>query len=104
MSGRLQAFLFGAFAMAAATVAFAADDTPAKRVTIDQNINQETLHRYHYTDQGTRLIPAAWLDALVDENGKRVMDPEALSRLGFLFDDVKDDINNPYGWPIGFTL
>jgi hypothetical protein len=99
----LQSFLAGVIALTA-TVALAADDAPAKRVTIDQNVDQETLHRYHYTDQGTRLIPAAWLDALVDQNGQRVMDPEALSRLGFLFDGVKDDARNPYGWPIGFTV
>jgi hypothetical protein len=52
----------------------------------------------------TRLIPAAWLDALVDANGKRVMDRESLSQPGFLFEDVKDEARNPYGWPIGFTV
>jgi hypothetical protein len=104
MSGTLKSLLVGAIASTAATVVFAASDAPTKTATIDQNIDPATLHRYHYTDQGTRLIPAAWLDALVDANGKRVMDPEVLDRLGFLFDGIKDEDRNPYGWPIGFTV
>ncbi len=104
MNGMLQSLLVGAIVSSAATVAFAVSDTPTKLVTIDQNIGQATLHRYHFTDQGTRLIPAAWLDALKDANGKRLMDPEVLSRLGFLYDGVKDDEKNPFGWPIGFTI
>jgi hypothetical protein len=104
MSGTLRSSLVGAMALTATTVAFAASDTRTKFVTVDQNIDQATLHRYHFTDQGTRLIPAAWLDALVDANGKRVMDRESLSQLGFLFEDVKDEARNPYGWPIGFTV
>jgi hypothetical protein len=104
MSRTLQSFLIGATALTAATVAFAAGDAPTKFITIDQNIDQATLQRYHFTDQGTRLIPAAWLDALEDANGKRVMDPEVLRRLGFLVDNMKKDASNPYGWPLGFTV
>ncbi len=104
MNGRLQSLLVGASALTAATVGFALSDTPTKSVALDQNIDQTTLHRYHFTDQGTRLIPAAWLDALQDANGKRVMDPEVLSGLGFLYDGVKDNDRNPYAWPIGFTV
>lgn len=104
MSRMLRSWVAVAAALAAATIAFAADDMPTKVVTLDQNIDQATLHRYHYTDQGTRLIPAAWLDALEDAQGKRVMDREVMNRLGFLYDDVKNDPSNPYGWPIGFTV
>jgi hypothetical protein len=104
MSRTLQSILICGMGLTAATVTFAASDTPTKFVTIDQNVDQATLQRYHFTDQGTRLIPAAWLDALEDANGKRVMDPEVLRRLGFLVDDITKNASNPYGWPIGFTL
>jgi hypothetical protein len=104
MNGTLQSILLGGTALTAAAVAFAASDTPTQFVTIDQNIDQATLQRYHFTDQGTRLIPAAWLDALLDAKGKRVMDPEVLRRLGFLVDNIKVDASNPYGWPIGLTI
>ncbi len=104
MGAKLQSLLVGTIGFAAATVGLAANDPPTRRVTLDQNIDQATLHRYHYTDQGTRLVPAAWLDALVDANGKRLMDPDVMTGLGFLYDGVKDDVRNPYGWPIGFTV
>ena len=104
MSRTLQFILLGGMVFTAAAVAFAASDTPTKFVALDQNIDQATLQHYHFMDQGNRLIPAAWLDALVDANGKRVMDPEVLHRLGFLVDNVKADASNPYGWPIGFTV
>ncbi|MDG4874099.1 di-heme-cytochrome C peroxidase [Mesorhizobium sp. WSM4935] len=104
MKRRLQCLLIAAATLSASSITFALSDTPARSVSLDQNIDQATLHRFYFTDQGTRLIPAAWLDALKDADGDRIMDPEALSALGFLYDGVKDDAKNPYGWPIGFTV
>jgi hypothetical protein len=103
MRRTLRSFLLGAVALVAASATLAARDA-TRQVTLNQGIDQATLHRYYFTDQGTRLIPAAWLEALRDANGKKVMDREALHALGFLFDSVRDDRRNPYGWPIGFTI
>ena len=44
-------------------------DDPGRKVTIDQKVDQATLSRYHHTDQGTRLIPAAWLAAVQKADG-----------------------------------
>lgn len=104
MSRTLQSIFICGIALTMAAVGYAASETPTKFVTIDQNLDQATLKRYHFTDQGTRLAPAAWLDALVDANGARVMDPKVLRRLGFLVDNITKDASNPYGWPIGFTV
>ena len=82
MSSIWRSVLVGGAALAAAAAAFAANDTPTKFVTVDQNIDQATLHRYHFTDQGTRLIPAAWLDALVEEDGEKIMDPDGAAPTG----------------------
>jgi hypothetical protein len=71
-----------------------------------QGIAPEVLARYHHTDQGTRLMPAAWLAALEKPDGSgKVMNRTDLETFGFLFDSgVPDQVSNPYGWPIGWTV
>ena len=101
MSRILKAGLFGSVALVtAALVAVAANDGPAKPVRIDQNVDQATLDRYHYTDQGTRLVPAAWLAALDKPDGTgKVIKPADLRKYGSLVDNVPNGPANPYGWP-----
>jgi hypothetical protein len=74
-------------------------------VTLDQGWDAATAHRYHFTPQGTRIMPAAWLAVL--EEGvfdlKPLMRPERMRELGFIVDDVPVSELNPYGWPIGIT-
>jgi mono/diheme cytochrome c family protein len=71
---------------------------------IDQNLDQATLHRYHHTDQGTVLMPAAWLAALEKADGSgKFMDSDNMRNAGFIVDNTVD-ASNPYGWPIGFTV
>ena len=106
MSKVLQSILIGGASLTVASLfAFAAQITPTKFVAIDQNIDQATLSRMHYTDQGTRLLPAAWLAALDKADGSgKFMNTDDLQRFGFLVDNVAVDKLNPYGWPIGFTV
>lgn len=95
------------FATACLPLAIAAARTPdtARAATnADQGIDPATLARYHHTDQGTRLIPAAWLQALKTADGStRVMDSANTAKFGFLPDEIRSKLN-PYGWPIGFTI
>src|SRR6202167_4697318 len=105
MNRRLRVAVLGVSALAVgAAVVFAANDTPAKLVALDQNVDAATLARYHHTDQGTRLVPAAWLAAVEKADGGRFMNADDLRRLGFLVDNVVADPMNPYGWPVGFTV
>jgi mono/diheme cytochrome c family protein len=86
------------------TSAVGAENAPIKSVVIDQGVDQATLQRYNHTDQGTRLIPAAWLATLDTPDGSRkFMNADDLRRLGFILDDVKDE-SNPFGWPVGLTV
>lgn len=102
MHALLQSLLVSSVLLAGSASAVGGGD--AKIVSLDQNIDATRLQRLHHLDQGTRLIPAAWLNAIEDANGVRVMDPTVLRRLGFLYDGSKPDATNPYGWPIGFTV
>jgi hypothetical protein len=77
----------------------------AETVTLDQHVDQTALKRYHHTDQGTRLVPAAWLAAVKKaDGGLKFMNKPDLRRLGFLVDNVTAGDRNPFGWPIGFTV
>jgi hypothetical protein len=107
MRSTLQTILVAAVPLTAATlIAFAAEaPAPPTPVSIDQNVDKATLLRYHHTDQGTRLLPAAWLAAIEKPDGSgKVMDPDDLRRYGFIIDDVQKSPANPYGWPLGFTV
>jgi hypothetical protein len=74
-------------------------------VKIDQNVDQATLDKLHYSDQGTQLAPAAWLAALEKADGSgKFMSSDNLRGMGFLVDNVVADKMNPYGWPIGISV
>lgn len=97
--------ILGTFLTGVIVVAFAEVASPTQFVKIDQNVDQATLDEYHYMDQGTRLVPAAWLVSLEGtDGGGKFMSSDNMRRLGFLVDNVVTDKMNPYGWPIGFTV
>jgi hypothetical protein len=99
------AIILPASAMVGAAVVLAQTDDLGRKVTIDQNVDQATLGRYHHTDQGTRLIPAAWLAAVQKADGSGpVMSTANLRDSGFIMDDRQAGPSNPYGWPVGFTV
>src|SRR5690606_15911679 len=111
MSRFLKAGLLGGpVVIVASLVALAQTEAPPANapntyVLIDQGVDQDTLERYHHTDQGTRLLPAAWMAAIEKPDGSgKVMNPIDLARYGFIIDPVKKGSDNPYGWPIGFTV
>lgn len=106
MSNALKSISMAGLLLASTVVGVAvAQDAPTKSTTLDQGVDQSSLHRYNYSDQGTRLYPAAWLIALetVDGSGK-FMATDNLRRLGFIVDGVITDERNPYGWPVGVTI
>lgn len=98
-------FVGGLAVLTASVAAFAAIDTaPTKFVSLNQGVDAATLQRYHYTDQGTRLLPAAWLAALRTRDGRKFMSPENLRQYGFIVDNIQKDAMNPYGWPVGISM
>ncbi len=104
MSPIARTFLLGAAVVALATVVSFADNAPAGPVTLDQGIDAATLYQYHHTDQGTRLLPAAFLAALRMPDDSKLMSPANVSKWGFLVDSSPPDKLNPYQWPIGFSI
>jgi hypothetical protein len=79
--------------------------SPPIVTSIDQKIDSTTLRRYHHSDQGTRIMPAAFLQSLRTADGtSRIMSADNFRKWGFLVDGVQADALNPYGWPIGFTV
>jgi processive rubber oxygenase RoxA-like protein len=52
---------------------------------------------YYWQDQGSRIMPIAWLKALKQPNGQPFLD--SLARYGYL-----SDPGNSNGLPVGFTL
>lgn len=95
----LLAGAFGAFG-----IAFASAQNRSPPMMIGQGVDPATLRLYHYTDQGTRLLPAAWMQALKMPDGSRVMDRANMERFGFISSDDGPTSLNPYGWPIGWTV
>jgi processive rubber oxygenase RoxA-like protein/cytochrome c len=95
----------GTLLTGAPVIGFAEAGSPLQFVTIDQNVDQGALQKFHHTDQGTQVLPAAWLAALEKADGSgKFMSSDNLGRMGFLVDNVVADRMNPYGWPIGFTV
>ena len=89
--------------LAASGAAAAASPTLAEEAV--QGVARSVLDRYHHTDQGTRLLPAAWLAALEKPDGSgKVMNRTDLEAYGFLYADDPAGPANPYGWPIGWTV
>lgn len=85
-------------------IALAVSRGPSAPLMLDQGIDAATLRLYHHTDQGTRLIPAAWMQALRMPDGSRLMDRANTERFGFISSDHGPNALNPYGWPIGWTV
>lgn len=97
--------LGGACLVAGALAAFAANSGPPTYFPLDQGVDQGTLERYHHIDQGTRLVPAAWLAAVEMPDGSgKVMSPAVMRKYGFLVDNQPKTPANPYGWPLGWTV
>jgi hypothetical protein len=97
--------IVGTLISAATVFALVKVGSPMQFVTIDQNVDQATLNKYHHTDQGTRFVPAAWLVAIETADGSgKFMGRDNIARYGFLPDSVVDPKMNPYGWPVGFSI
>ena len=81
-------------------------DAPAgtQVITLDQGWTQAEAMQFHYTPQGTRTMPAAWLRALRLPNGTPIMSSANLKWLGFQDTHAKPSNLNPYGWPIGVAV
>ncbi|HXO39151.1 MAG TPA: di-heme-cytochrome C peroxidase, partial [Candidatus Acidoferrum sp.] len=80
---------------------------PAQKVQLDQHWTEEQRHRFHYTAQGTRLLPYEWFMALEQPcfsiSGCNPFHEKAyLARFGFLEGD-DDPKLNPDGLPVGFA-
>lgn len=102
MNGKASSLLL--VGLACSTVAIALARANASEMAVPQGIDAADLAQYHHTDQGTRLLPAAWLAALRTPDGSAlVMSPANTEKFGFLSDTARTDLN-PYGWPIGFTV
>jgi mono/diheme cytochrome c family protein len=76
-------------------------------VTLDQGWDPQMSARYHYTAQGTFLLPLAWMKSL--EAGfftsKKLTDPEILNGMRYITDGVTPDPKtNPDGLPIGWAV
>lgn len=105
MSKAMHASILGGTLLVAAAGAAFGIDAPTQLTPLDQGIDQATLQRFHHTDQGSRLVPAAWLAALAGPDGTgNFMDPANLRPMGFIIDRVAGDPLNPYGWPIGIAM
>lgn len=105
MTRWVQAVLVIAVAATSLAIVDWAAEPASAPVSIDQSVDRATLARYHHTDQGTRIMPAAFLQALkTADGGSRVMSPENLHKWGFLDNNEGANALNPYGWPVGFTV
>ena len=73
-------------------------------VMLDQGWTPQQAHDVYYTTQGSVLMPASWLRALRQPDGAPIMTPTNLQNLGFLDVHASKSVDNPYGWPVGFTV
>jgi mono/diheme cytochrome c family protein len=75
-------------------------------VTLNQGWSSEEAAQYHYTAQGTFLLPLAWIESLEAGffSSKKLVDPTLLRSARFLTDGVEPDPKtNPAGLPIGWA-
>src|SRR5262249_27003085 len=82
-------------------------EPPEQRVKLDQGWSEEQRHHFHYTPQGTRLLPYQWFMALEQPcfsftGCKPFHDQTYLARFGFLEGDTDPKLN-PEGLPVGFS-
>jgi mono/diheme cytochrome c family protein len=92
-----QRLLFGfLISVVSAWQAWAADPPP---IFVDQGLNwtQATRADFYTRDQGARMIPLAWLQALKQPNGQPFL-ADSLARYGYL---PNPETTN--GLPVGFT-
>jgi hypothetical protein len=80
---------------------------PGHVVTLDQNWTDEQREQFHFTAQGTRLLPVKWFLALEQPcfspfGCEKFSDPKYLSRFGFIPSPKSE--KNPDGLPIGFAV
>jgi mono/diheme cytochrome c family protein len=90
-------FLFGvAVALFAAPAAWAAEPPP---IFVDQGSNWTAATRtdFYSRDQGSRMIPLVWLQALKQPDGQPFL-ADSLARYGYLPNPANNN-----GLPIGFT-
>jgi hypothetical protein len=76
-------------------------------VTLNQGWDPQEAARYHYTAQGTFLLPLAWIQSL--EAGfftsRKLTDPEILNGMRYITDGVTADPKyNPDSLPIGWAV
>jgi hypothetical protein len=94
---RVTAFLLGlAGLLLTAPPAGAADPAP---IFVDQGPNWDQVRRtdFYSRDQGSRMIPLAWLQALKQSNGQPFL-TDSLARYGYLSNPA-----NSNGLPVGFS-
>jgi mono/diheme cytochrome c family protein len=87
--------------------ALPAPESVQKIVQLDQGWSDEERARYHFTSQGTLVLPKAWLMAM--ENGffssAKLLDPATLAGLRELTDGISPGQPwNKTGLPIGWTV
>jgi mono/diheme cytochrome c family protein len=83
-------------------------ERPAQLVRLEQNWTAEQRKTFHYTAQGTRLIPYDWFMALeqpcFNPSGCGMFaDAAYLSRFGFIPGETDPQLN-PNGLPVGFAI
>jgi hypothetical protein len=81
---------------------------PPELVRLDQNWTPEQRKAFHFTPQGTRLLPYAWFMALEQPclspfGCGMFADKAYLSRFGFIPGEVDAQLN-PDGLPVGFAI
>lgn len=92
-------------AVLSSSIAVAVTRGSAREVALDQKVDPSVLALYHYTDQGTRLVPTAWLAALKTVDGSQpFMSRANTEAYGFITADGPRSPLNPLGWPIGWTV
>lgn len=81
---------------------------PQRRIAwLDQGWGERERAIFHYTLQGTEIMPAAWLASLRTGvfGGPRLMDAETLTPFRFITVAASHDpAVNPYGFPVGFAV
>jgi mono/diheme cytochrome c family protein len=81
---------------------------PQRRVVwLHQGWGERERAIFHYTPQGTEIMPAAWLASLRTGvfGGPRLMDAETLAPFRFVtVAAAHDPAVNPYGFPVGFAV
>ncbi len=71
---------------------------------LEQGWDENLRELFHFTPQGSRMIPAKWFVALETKDGSGMFaDNENLKQYGFI-EAINESSLNPYGLPLGFAL